>query len=778
MAENPIAGALANLGQTFSNIGARRLESQRLDLLGQRQEAEQIRSLEALKLQGQAQVAEQELAMVREQAAIRQQTRELGFKERETTSLEKLRGIQGDVALGGLKVQQQQAADTAAFHRGQLANQSRQVAVQEAQEQRQEKVFNLGAEDRRITTEILRNQLKTSNNTLAEQERKLKLWNTEFSIADIQNIFRSQGVPEANIKTATLGLETIKRAIHGVDTNVSDKITLGDATIYGAAVTEAMKLVQTGKDNEAINTFVDVIKKGVGPETPLEQVIQIAQEAYLAVKDPRGSEQRFLLGDYTRSRDRAVDAALRQRGLDPATVPADKRAIVVLEVERALQEDYKRSGKPLPAGVQPLTTAAPAATGQPQAAPGAPADPGALTPAVTPPGVAAPAAPLPPLPAALAAEVASGQTSEAIAQALWQRALANTGGDVARATETIRLRGKGREELGKRPDIRDIGPTEMRNFFGIPQPAQPAPVAPVPPGSVLAPVVQPPASEEVVPAPQGGQFAPLRPPSSAPVVIPPAPSGVLAPVAAPAPAPAQLPEVFTTGGGMSAPVPPPASPGRALAPAATAVAPPSATLPGLPVEVPAPATAPAQPAPVPAAATALPVALPEAGGVPLSQAGPAAPQTLRTLPGGVPLRQPYPSEDAFFRSRPDVAGMAAEDGSVILNPYSRLSHQEQEAVALNEAARVVMRTRTDLRPDFRLTPEQEAAFGRYGTAEEAQATVAARILSGDPSAGTPTAEQLAFVRRLASVMGLRTPETATPTPAPAGVLAPVTSGGF
>jgi pyruvate/2-oxoglutarate dehydrogenase complex dihydrolipoamide acyltransferase (E2) component len=77
-----------------------------------------------------------------------------------------------------------------------------------------------------------------------------------------------------------------------------------------------------------------------------------------------------------------------------------------------------------------------------------------------------------------------------------------------------------------------------------------------------------------------------------------------------------------------------------------------------------------------------------------------------------------------------------------------------EAVALNEAARVVMSKRTDLRPNFALTPEQEAAFANYGPQEAVKATVAARILSGDPSALIPTAEQTAFVKRLAREMGI------------------------
>lgn len=131
-----------------------------------------------------------------------------------------------------------------------------------------------------------------------------------------------------------------------------------------------------------------------------------------------------------------------------------------------------------------------------------------------------------------------------------------------------------------------------------------------------------------------------------------------------------------------------------------------------------------------------------------------SPRTIRILAGGVPLRDPWPSEEEFLRSRPDVAGLASDDGAVVMNPYCLLSEAEMEAVALNEAARVVMSTRPDLRPDFALTPEQEAAFTHYGPQEAVKATVAARILSGDPSSLIPTVEQMAFVQRLAREMGI------------------------
>ena len=128
------------------------------------------------------------------------------------------------------------------------------------------------------------------------------------------------------------------------------------------------------------------------------------------------------------------------------------------------------------------------------------------------------------------------------------------------------------------------------------------------------------------------------------------------------------------------------------------------------------------------------------------------------LPGGVRLREAWPSEDEFFLSRRDVSGLAADDNCVVLNPYADLSRAQLDAVALNEAARVVMR-RSHIRPTFTLTDEQTAAFKGYGSLEDVRATIAARILSGDPTALTPTLDQIQFVSRLAREMGLSQPRS-------------------
>jgi len=110
-------------------------------------------------------------------------------------------------------------------------------------------------------------------------------------------------------------------------------------------------------------------------------------------------------------------------------------------------------------------------------------------------------------------------------------------------------------------------------------------------------------------------------------------------------------------------------------------------------------------------------------------------------------RQPYASESQYFRSNPMVAGMAAEDNRVVLNPFSQLSEQEMAAVAQNERARVLMRLMGGA-PNFYVTPEQSSAFRGYGSEDDIRSTIAARIFSGDPSAGNSTKEQREWVMQM------------------------------
>ena len=132
----------------------------------------------------------------------------------------------------------------------------------------------------------------------------------------------------------------------------------------------------------------------------------------------------------------------------------------------------------------------------------------------------------------------------------------------------------------------------------------------------------------------------------------------------------------------------------------------------------------------------------------ISGAGPAGASTMRA---------PTDSEQKYFKTNPHVAGMATEDDRVVLNPFSALSDKEKSAVVKNEMARIFMRNSKE-RPSFALTDEQKRRFGSYSANEkDVRETVAARLLSGDPSAGTPTTEQSAYVDHLRAAMAKTRP---------------------
>lgn len=114
---------------------------------------------------------------------------------------------------------------------------------------------------------------------------------------------------------------------------------------------------------------------------------------------------------------------------------------------------------------------------------------------------------------------------------------------------------------------------------------------------------------------------------------------------------------------------------------------------------------------------------------------------------GYEVRDAYDSERNYFTQNRKTAGMAADDGRIVLNPYSMLAPQQMEAVARNEAARLYMREKK-FNFDFDPTPEQLHAF--RGTPYEndpfnLKATLLARALSGDPSAGQLTPRQQQWV---------------------------------
>ena len=123
---------------------------------------------------------------------------------------------------------------------------------------------------------------------------------------------------------------------------------------------------------------------------------------------------------------------------------------------------------------------------------------------------------------------------------------------------------------------------------------------------------------------------------------------------------------------------------------------------------------------------------------------------------GVGVRDIHPGADKYFKDNPNVAGMAAEDDKIILNPYSKLSEKEKQAVIMNEAARVHMRRGMIEAPRYDLSPEQSKAFADYSKSlEDQRQTIAARLLSGDPSALQATPDQLEYVGKLRQFMGVK-----------------------
>lgn len=122
-------------------------------------------------------------------------------------------------------------------------------------------------------------------------------------------------------------------------------------------------------------------------------------------------------------------------------------------------------------------------------------------------------------------------------------------------------------------------------------------------------------------------------------------------------------------------------------------------------------------------------------------------------------RRPYPSEQNYFSANPRVAGMATEDGKVILNDFSGMSSKDRKAVRSNELARLLMQNNPAYKPAFgALTPQQSQNLlsTTYANAPEQtrQETIAARLFSGDPSGGTATPDQDQFVNALRTYFGV------------------------
>lgn len=119
----------------------------------------------------------------------------------------------------------------------------------------------------------------------------------------------------------------------------------------------------------------------------------------------------------------------------------------------------------------------------------------------------------------------------------------------------------------------------------------------------------------------------------------------------------------------------------------------------------------------------------------------------------VPNRPPTPSEIEFFK-KSNVPGYAAPDNSVVLNPNPPPG-VNMDAIRKNEALRILMRTGKVPSPSFEVTDEQRSAFSGTPYAEDEQAmreTLAARVATGDPSAGAYTPEQRAYVNQIMALL--------------------------
>ena len=124
---------------------------------------------------------------------------------------------------------------------------------------------------------------------------------------------------------------------------------------------------------------------------------------------------------------------------------------------------------------------------------------------------------------------------------------------------------------------------------------------------------------------------------------------------------------------------------------------------------------------------------------------------------GYEIRTPFDSELDFFKKNLNVTGMAAEDGRITLNPFSDLDPAGQKIVAVNEAARLLMRE-NKIKPDFDVTDDQRTEFKGtpYENDENAlKETILARAVSGDPSAGKLTPRQKEWAKLVGAQLRAR-----------------------
>lgn len=129
--------------------------------------------------------------------------------------------------------------------------------------------------------------------------------------------------------------------------------------------------------------------------------------------------------------------------------------------------------------------------------------------------------------------------------------------------------------------------------------------------------------------------------------------------------------------------------------------------------------------------------------------------SFRRLPGGALLRAPNVEEEQWFAAHKNVAGFACCDGTVVINPFTKLRHRQVASVVVNEAARVFLARYPRLCPPFALTLEQKRRFFDYGPIESQRHTIIARIVARDSSAGNPTLIQKKIAKAISDAIRLK-----------------------
>ena len=111
-----------------------------------------------------------------------------------------------------------------------------------------------------------------------------------------------------------------------------------------------------------------------------------------------------------------------------------------------------------------------------------------------------------------------------------------------------------------------------------------------------------------------------------------------------------------------------------------------------------------------------------------------------------PERDPTRSERQFFDRRPEVAGYAAPDQRVVINPGF---HGNRDSIVVNEGFRQLFRQRPDLVPsDLTILPSQNFGPEYANNPQATRESILARLLSGDPSGSPYTWQQEEASRRV------------------------------